>query len=48
MDPDAALARLTDAAAAGDADEVRNAADDLAGWLDRGGFAPSRPCGGGC
>lgn len=42
MDPDAALARLVEAALDGDAAELRAAADDLAEWFERGGFKPSR------
>jgi hypothetical protein len=45
MDPDACLARLLDAAVSGDADELRWAADDLAGWLERGGHPPRDPRG---
>jgi hypothetical protein len=43
MDPDACLDRLIDAATTGDAEELRWAADDLAGWLERGGFRPRTP-----
>jgi hypothetical protein len=43
MDPDASLDRLLDAAIAGDAEELRWAADDLAGWLERGGYRPRDP-----
>lgn len=43
MDPDACLARLIEAAADGDADELLYAAEDLAEWLRKGGFAPSNP-----
>lgn len=43
MDPDAALAKLIDAAVEGDTTDLLNAADDLASWLDHGGFAPSDP-----
>jgi hypothetical protein len=43
MDPDATLARLLEAAAEGNADEVREAAEDLATWLERGGFPPKDP-----
>jgi hypothetical protein len=43
MDPDACLARLLDAATRGDADELADAAADLAGWLQRGGFPPRDP-----
>lgn len=43
MDPDACLSRLIDAAIAGDAEELRYAADDLACWLERGGYRPYDP-----
>jgi hypothetical protein len=43
MDPEACLSRLIDAAVAGDAEELRWAADDLAGWLERGGYRPHDP-----
>ncbi len=43
MDPNATLARIIDAAVAGDADELRDAANDLAVWLTKGGFAPDEP-----
>ncbi len=41
MDPNAALAALIDAALHGDAETLRQAADDLATWLEQGGFAPN-------
>jgi hypothetical protein len=43
MDPDACLARLLDAAADGDPDRLIHAAEELAGWLRRGGFPPRDP-----
>ncbi len=43
MDPDACLARLLDAAVAGDAEEFANAGEDLYDWLRGGGFAPRDP-----
>ena len=43
MDPDACLARLLDAAVAGDAEEFADAGDDLYVWLQGGGFAPRDP-----
>jgi hypothetical protein len=43
MDPEACLDRLLDAATSGDADELRGAADDLAAWLQDGGFPPRDP-----
>ena len=43
MDPDACLARLLDAAVAGDAEAFANAAEDLYAWLRGGGFAPGDP-----
>lgn len=41
MDPDATLQNIIDAAVAGEADELRYFANELAGWLDLGGFAPT-------
>jgi hypothetical protein len=43
MDPDACLARLLDAAVAGDAEELLAAAGDLAGWLRHSGYPPDDP-----
>ena len=43
MDPDACLARPGDAATRGDANELVDAAADLAGWLHRGGHPPRHP-----
>ncbi len=43
MDPDACLARLIDAAVAGDAEAFANAGEDLYDWLQAGGFAPRDP-----
>lgn len=43
MDPDKALADIIDAAVRGDGPAVRTRADNLSGWLARGGFAPSDP-----
>lgn len=43
MDPNATLARIIEAAIAGDAETLREAAGDLAEWLERGGFAPADP-----
>lgn len=40
MDPEATLRAIIQAAIDGDADTLREAAQDLAEWLDRGGFAP--------
>lgn len=40
MDPNACLARIVRAAVENDPAELREAADDLAGWLESGGFAP--------
>lgn len=40
MDPNACFDRWKFAVARGDADEARDAADDLLGWLARGGFEP--------
>ncbi len=41
MDPNTTLQRIIDAALSGDAAELRDAANDLAEWLERGGFAPN-------
>ncbi len=43
MDPNATLARIIDAAVAGDYDEMIEAAQDLSRWLATGGFAPQEP-----
>ncbi len=40
MDPNKVLAKLIEAAYAGDGYGVRDAAADLADWLQRGGFPP--------
>ena len=40
MDPTATLARLLIAILDRDGDEIRNAADDLATWLEKGGALP--------
>ncbi|MEM1025801.1 MAG: hypothetical protein AAGJ19_19155 [Myxococcota bacterium] len=40
MDPNATLQRLFDALADDDLTEAKDAATDLAEWLDRGGFTP--------
>ncbi len=40
MDPDACFSELLDALATGEGDEAHDHADDLLGWLDRGGFFP--------
>lgn len=42
MDPIACLAQFLEAVADRDIDEIRNAADALAHWLDIGGSAPVR------
>ena len=41
MDPNATLHRIIVAALEGDAREMLEAAEDLAEWLERGGFPPS-------
>ncbi len=43
MDPDATLARIIDAAVGSDANDLIEAAQDLAEWLDNNGFAPQDP-----
>ena len=40
MDPDACLDRLLRAVNSADTDELRSAANDLADWIDKGGFVP--------
>ena len=40
MDPHACYIRLIEALAAGDVDESRNAAEDLATWISKGGDVP--------
>jgi hypothetical protein len=40
MDPNACLARVLEAVRTRDSDELRTAANDLADWLDKGGFQP--------
>lgn len=40
IDPNAALQRIIEAATDGDAIELREAAGDLADWLERGGYSP--------
>jgi hypothetical protein len=42
VDPDAVVARINSAASRGDWGEVDAALYDLAVWIDRGGFFPSR------
>lgn len=41
MDPNACLERLCDAWNQSDGDELGAAIDDLTGWLDKGGSAPT-------
>jgi hypothetical protein len=41
LDPDQALIRIIDAALAGDADELEEAAHDLGSYLRAGGFKPA-------
>lgn len=43
MDPNTCLDRLIQAAVDGDAVELRAAAEDLATWLEKGGFPPRLP-----
>jgi hypothetical protein len=43
MDPNATLARIIEAAVAGDADELYQAAEDLTDWLERDGAPPDDP-----
>ena len=43
MDPNETLARIIDAATAGDLDELREACADLIEWIERGGFWPYDP-----
>ena len=43
VDSDACLARLLDAAVAGDADGLAEVAGDLVAWLRAGGFPPRDP-----
>jgi hypothetical protein len=43
VDPDACLARLLDAAVAGDADGLAEVVGDLVAWLRAGGFPPRDP-----
>jgi len=40
MSPSAALLRLLRAVHDRDADEIREAAEALAGWIEKGGFTP--------
>jgi len=40
MDPHACYLRLIEALAAGDVDESRDAAEDLATWISKGGNVP--------
>lgn len=40
MDPHACYIRLIEALAAGDIDESRDAAEDLATWISKGGNVP--------
>jgi hypothetical protein len=43
MDPTATLELIIEAALEGDAAALREAADNLAAWIERGGFSPTRP-----
>lgn len=43
MDPNETLARIIDAAVAGDRRRLAAAAVDLTNWLRNGGFAPDDP-----
>ena len=43
MDPNAALAMIIEAAIDGDPDKLREHAEALAEWLERGGFVPADP-----
>ena len=43
MDPDACIDRILSALNRKDAEEAEDAAEDLLGWLGRGGFRPRRP-----
>ena len=43
VDPDTALNALIEAAMAADVAAFNEAADALATWLERGGFAPTDP-----
>jgi hypothetical protein len=43
MDPNATLARIIDAAVAGDIEALADAVADLTVWLAQGGFKPSDP-----
>jgi len=40
MDPDACFSELLDALTTAETESAHDRADDLLGWLDRGGFAP--------
>lgn len=40
MDPTAALRRILEACLDDDRDEVLDAMQDLAGWIEKGGFLP--------
>jgi hypothetical protein len=40
MDPNATLEKSILAAVTGETDDLREAAEDLADWLDSGGFRP--------
>ena len=42
MDPNATLQRIIEAAWQGEADELQDAAQDLASWFRNGGFAPTK------
>ena len=43
MDPEATLRVIINAACEGDAEQLRESANDLANWIEAGGFAPGRP-----
>lgn len=41
MDPDAAFTQLLHDLAAGEVEDARDAAEDLAEWIARGGYLPA-------
>lgn len=43
MDPNTVLDAIIEAAVNGESQNLTDAAEDLAAWLDRGGFAPKDP-----
>jgi hypothetical protein len=43
MDPNATLRELIEAAVRGDWESMLEAANDLAEWIDKGGFPPADP-----